>query len=142
MHTMRLILWGLHHVQGLSLHQFCQLNHHILLQGLKWCTQLHPSYLLTTIVAILPIKLVNVTFLLRISFVIIVGKRTRGSCLFCQVPRTKAILITIAKFASIFRCPSTKSQGCQGFLVVGFGKDLSDTRSGLFTDMVRVITWA
>jgi site-specific DNA-cytosine methylase len=31
---------------------------------------------------------------------------------------------------------------CQGFSVAGFGKDLSDTRSGLFTDMVRVITWA
>jgi site-specific DNA-cytosine methylase len=31
---------------------------------------------------------------------------------------------------------------CQGFLAVGFGKSLSDTRSGLFTDMVRLITWA
>jgi site-specific DNA-cytosine methylase len=31
---------------------------------------------------------------------------------------------------------------CQGFLVVGFRKSLSDTRSGLFTDMVRLITWA
>ncbi len=29
---------------------------------------------------------------------------------------------------------------CQGFLAVGFGKGLSDTRSGLFTDMVRLIT--
>jgi site-specific DNA-cytosine methylase len=25
---------------------------------------------------------------------------------------------------------------CQGFLAVGFGKGLSDIRSGLFTDMV------
>jgi len=31
---------------------------------------------------------------------------------------------------------------CQGFLVVGFGKGLNDTRSSLFTDMVRLITWA
>jgi site-specific DNA-cytosine methylase len=31
---------------------------------------------------------------------------------------------------------------CQGFSVVGFGKGLSDTRSGLFMDMVRLITWA
>jgi hypothetical protein len=35
----------------------------------------HPSYLLATIVVVLPIKLVSVTFLPRISFVIIVGKR-------------------------------------------------------------------
>jgi site-specific DNA-cytosine methylase len=25
---------------------------------------------------------------------------------------------------------------CQGFSMTGFGKDLSDTRSGLFTNMV------
>jgi site-specific DNA-cytosine methylase len=31
---------------------------------------------------------------------------------------------------------------CQGFLAVGFGEGLSDTRSGLFMDMVRLITWA
>jgi hypothetical protein len=31
---------------------------------------------------------------------------------------------------------------CQGFSMAGFGKGLSDTRSGLFTDMVRMITWA
>jgi site-specific DNA-cytosine methylase len=31
---------------------------------------------------------------------------------------------------------------CQGFSAAGFGKGLSDTRSGLFTDMVRLITWA
>jgi hypothetical protein len=31
---------------------------------------------------------------------------------------------------------------CQGFLAAGFGEGLSDTRSGLFTDMVRLITWA
>jgi site-specific DNA-cytosine methylase len=31
---------------------------------------------------------------------------------------------------------------CQGFSAVGFGEDLSDTRSSLFTDMVRLITWA
>jgi site-specific DNA-cytosine methylase len=30
---------------------------------------------------------------------------------------------------------------CQGFSVVGFGKGLSDTRSGLFMDMVRLITY-
>ncbi len=30
---------------------------------------------------------------------------------------------------------------CQGFSVVRFGEGLSDTRSGLFTDMVRLITW-
>ncbi len=52
-----------------------QPNHHILVQGLKRCTRLHPSYLLITTVAILPTKLVSATFLLRISFVIIVGKR-------------------------------------------------------------------
>ncbi len=75
MHTMRPVLWGLHHVQGFNLHQLCQLDHHILLQGLKRCIWLHPSYLLATIVAILPTKLMNATFLLRIFFVIIVGKR-------------------------------------------------------------------
>jgi hypothetical protein len=31
---------------------------------------------------------------------------------------------------------------CQGFSAAGFGKDLSDTRSSLFTNMVRLITWA
>ncbi len=31
---------------------------------------------------------------------------------------------------------------CQGFSTVGFGKGLSGTRSSLFTDMVRMITWA
>jgi site-specific DNA-cytosine methylase len=31
---------------------------------------------------------------------------------------------------------------CQGFSVVGFGEGLSDTRSDLLTDMVRLITWA
>jgi site-specific DNA-cytosine methylase len=31
---------------------------------------------------------------------------------------------------------------CQGFSAAGFGEGLSDTRSGLFMDMVRVITWA
>jgi site-specific DNA-cytosine methylase len=31
---------------------------------------------------------------------------------------------------------------CQGFLMVGFGEGLSDTRSGLFTDMVQLTTWA
>jgi site-specific DNA-cytosine methylase len=30
---------------------------------------------------------------------------------------------------------------CQGFLAARFGEDLSDTRFGLFTDMVRLITW-
>jgi hypothetical protein len=30
---------------------------------------------------------------------------------------------------------------CQGFSAAGFGEGLSDTRSGLFTDMVRLITW-
>jgi site-specific DNA-cytosine methylase len=31
---------------------------------------------------------------------------------------------------------------CQGFSIVGFGEGLNDTRSSLFTDMVRLITWA
>jgi site-specific DNA-cytosine methylase len=31
---------------------------------------------------------------------------------------------------------------CQGFSMTRFGKGLSDTRSGLFIDMVRLITWA
>jgi site-specific DNA-cytosine methylase len=31
---------------------------------------------------------------------------------------------------------------CKGFSTAGFGEGLSDTRSGLFTDMVRLITWA
>jgi site-specific DNA-cytosine methylase len=31
---------------------------------------------------------------------------------------------------------------CQGFIVVGFGEGLSDIRSGLFIDMVQLITWA
>ncbi len=75
MHTMRPILWSLHRVQGLNLRQLRQLDHHILLQGLKRCTRLHPSYLLATIVPILPTKLMSATFLPRISFVIIVGKR-------------------------------------------------------------------
>jgi len=66
---------NLHHVQGLSLHQLRQLDHHILFQGLKQCIQLHPFYLLTSTMAILPTKLVNATFLQSISFVIIVGKR-------------------------------------------------------------------
>ncbi len=30
----------------------------------------------------------------------------------------------------------------QGFLATRFGEGLSDTRSDLFTDMVRLITWA
>ncbi len=39
------------------------------------CTRLHLSYLLAITKTILPTKLVNVTFLPKISFVIIVGKR-------------------------------------------------------------------
>jgi len=31
---------------------------------------------------------------------------------------------------------------CQGFSATGFGEGLSDTRSSLFTDMIRLITWA
>jgi hypothetical protein len=31
---------------------------------------------------------------------------------------------------------------CQGFSAIRFGEGLSDTRFGLFTDMVRLITWA
>jgi len=31
---------------------------------------------------------------------------------------------------------------CQGFSMAGFKEGLSDTRFGLFTDMVRLITWA
>jgi site-specific DNA-cytosine methylase len=30
---------------------------------------------------------------------------------------------------------------CQGFLGAGFGQGLSDTKFGLFTDMVQLITW-
>ncbi len=75
MHTMRPVLWGLHHVQGLNLHELCQPNHHILLQGLKRCTRLHPSYLLVTTVVILPTKLMNATFLSRIFLVITMGKK-------------------------------------------------------------------
>jgi site-specific DNA-cytosine methylase len=30
---------------------------------------------------------------------------------------------------------------CQRFSTTGFGEGLSDTRSTLFTDMVRLITW-
>ncbi len=41
----------------------------------KAVTWLHPSYLLITTVVILPIKLMSATFLPRMSFVIIVGKR-------------------------------------------------------------------
>ncbi len=72
MHTMRLVLWGLLTFKSFSLHQLRQLNHYILFQGLKRCIRLHPSYLFTTTVAIPPKKLVNVTFLPKISFVIIV----------------------------------------------------------------------
>ncbi len=75
MHTMKPVLWGLHHNQGLSLHWLCQPDHHILLQGLKWCTRLHPSYLLVTNLTILPTKLVSATFLPKIFFVIITGKK-------------------------------------------------------------------
>ncbi len=75
MHTMRLVPWNFHHVQGLNLHQLCQPDHHILFQRLKGCTWLHPSYLLITTMAILPTKLVNATFLSRIYFVIIMGKK-------------------------------------------------------------------
>jgi site-specific DNA-cytosine methylase len=31
---------------------------------------------------------------------------------------------------------------CQGFLAARFREGLSDTRSGLFMDMIRLITWA
>jgi site-specific DNA-cytosine methylase len=31
---------------------------------------------------------------------------------------------------------------CQGFSTAGFGESLSDIKSGLFTDMIRLITWA
>jgi site-specific DNA-cytosine methylase len=31
---------------------------------------------------------------------------------------------------------------CQGFSTTRFGKCLSDTKSGLFTNMIRLITWA
>jgi hypothetical protein len=31
---------------------------------------------------------------------------------------------------------------CQGFSTTRFGEGLSDTRSGLFTEMVRLVTWA
>ncbi len=72
---MRPVLWGFYHVQSLNFHQLQQPNHHILLQRLKWCTWLHPSYFLATTMVILPTKLVSATILPRISFVIIVEKR-------------------------------------------------------------------
>ncbi len=75
MHTMRPILWSLHHIHGLNLHRLRQPNQHILLQALKRCTRLHPSYLFATIVIIMPTKLMNATFFTRISFVIIVRKK-------------------------------------------------------------------
>jgi len=75
MHTMRPVLWGFHHVQGLNLHLLRQPNHHILLQGLKRCTRLHPSYLFIITIVILPTKLVSATFLSRIFFMIIMGKK-------------------------------------------------------------------
>jgi site-specific DNA-cytosine methylase len=31
---------------------------------------------------------------------------------------------------------------CQGFSTTAFGEGLSDTRTSLFTDMVRLINWA
>jgi site-specific DNA-cytosine methylase len=31
---------------------------------------------------------------------------------------------------------------CQGFSTSGFGESLNDTKSDLFLDMVRLITWA
>jgi site-specific DNA-cytosine methylase len=31
---------------------------------------------------------------------------------------------------------------CQGFSTTRFGEGFSDTRSGFFTDMVQLITWA
>ncbi len=31
---------------------------------------------------------------------------------------------------------------CQGFSVARFGEGLSGTKCGLFTDMIRLITWA
>jgi len=31
---------------------------------------------------------------------------------------------------------------CQGFSATRFGEGLSDTRSNLFTNMIRLITWA
>jgi site-specific DNA-cytosine methylase len=31
---------------------------------------------------------------------------------------------------------------CQGFSAAGFGEGLSDTRYGIFTNMIRLITWA
>ncbi len=48
---------------------------HILLQGPKHYTRLHPSYLLVTILAILPRKLVNATLFIRIFFVIIIRNK-------------------------------------------------------------------
>jgi hypothetical protein len=75
MHTMKPILWGPHHIQGFSFHQLHRPNHHIFVQELKRCTWLHPSYFLVITVTILPTKLVSATFLPRISFVIIVGKK-------------------------------------------------------------------
>jgi len=115
MHTMRPVLWGLHHIQGLNLHQLRQLDHHILLQGLKQCTRLHPSYLLATIVVILPTKLMNATFLSRISFVIIVGKMDLKNLSVLPSFETEATSIIMEKFTNIFHNPSSKSQGTSAF---------------------------
>jgi hypothetical protein len=115
MHSIKPVLWGLHHVQGFNLHQLHQRDHHILFQGLKRCTHLHPSYLFLPIMAILPTKLVSVTFLLKISFVITMGNRDIKKLFILPSSRNESTLITMAKFVNIFRCPSTKSQGTLAF---------------------------
>jgi hypothetical protein len=74
-YTMRLVLRGLYHVQGINFHQLYQPDHRILLQGLKRYIHLHPSYLLATIMAILPTKLMNATLFPRICFVITIRNR-------------------------------------------------------------------
>jgi hypothetical protein len=109
MHTMRTILWGLHHIQGLSLHQLRQPDHHIFLQWLKWYT--YPSYLFATTMAILPTKLWVQHSFQRFLLWVLWKRGTLWSCVFCQVLGTKLTSITKVKSASIFQCPSTKSQG-------------------------------
>ncbi len=116
-------LWGLHHFQGLSLHQLRQPDHHILLQELKWCTRLHPSYLLVTIMAILPIKLVSATFLLRNSFVIIVGKRDWRAPKFLVWPK-RVQRVGFAKMVrNLVPLPASNTKRGRGVMLEASGLD-------------------
>ncbi len=112
MHTMKPILWGLHHVQGLNFHHLRQPDHHILLQGLKRCT--HPTFLQLLRPSYSQSQWVQHSFR-RFLLWLLWERGTLESCLFCQVPGMEAISITTTNFANIFCCPSTKSQGTLAF---------------------------